>query len=202
MASNINTTNIDAAYPVAGQDNDSQGFRDNFSTIKSNFVASKTEIEAIQSTTAQGITYDSGNNLNDFNATIIEDASLQSVTQEVNVIAGVNSQTDINFTNGHYQAVTVTADVTLRFALWPATLKYGKIRMALISDGVDSDPSGRAGLGRRVTWTTESGGSIKYGTGYPTNLDIKSTSDPIMVDVFTVDGGTVVYIEYIGQFTP
>ena len=62
MASNINTTNIDAAYPVAGQDNDSQGFRDNFSTIKSNFVASKTEIEAIQSTTAQGITYDSGNN--------------------------------------------------------------------------------------------------------------------------------------------
>lgn len=202
MASNINTTNIDAAYPVAGQDNDSQGFRDNFSTIKSNFVASKTEIEALQSTTAQGVSYDSANNLNDFNATVIQDASLQSVTQEVNVIAGVNSQTDINFTNGHFQSVTVTADVTLRFALWPATLKYGKIRMALTSDGVDSDPINRTGLGRRVTWTTESGGSIKYSADYPTNLDIASTSNPVMVDVFTVDGGAVVYIDYLGPFTP
>jgi hypothetical protein len=193
MASNINTTNIDAAYPVAGQDNDSQGFRDNFSTIKSNFVASKTEIEALQSTTAQGVRYDSDNNLNDFNATVIQDASLQSVTQEVNVIAGVNSQTDINFTNGHYQAVTVTADVTLRFALWPANLKYGKIRIALTASGGDNN--------HRVTWTTESGGSIKYGPGYPTNLDIDSANDPYMVDVFTVDGGQTVFIEYIGQFT-
>ena len=192
MASNINTTNIDAAYPVAGQDNDSQGFRDNFSTIRSNFVASKTEIEALQSTTAQGITHDSDNNLNDFNGTVIQDASLQSVTEEVNVIAGVNSQTDINFTNGNYQAVTVTADVTLRFALWPANLKYGKIRMALTSDGQT----------RRVTWTTENGGSIKYGPGYPTNLDIDSANNPFMVDVFTVDGGSVVYIEYLGQFAP
>lgn len=192
MASNINTTNIDAAYPVAGQDNDSQGFRDNFTTIKSNFVASKTEIEALQSATAQGVSYDSDNNLNDFNATIIQDASLQSVTQEVNVIAGVDSQTDINFTNGHYQAVTVTDNVTLRFALWPANLKYGKIRMALTASG--------SGLPHRVTWTTEAGGTIKYGPGYPTNLDINSDTNPIMVDAFTVDGGQVVYIEYIGEF--
>jgi len=34
MASSIVTTGIDATYPVAGQDNDSQGFRDNFSQIK------------------------------------------------------------------------------------------------------------------------------------------------------------------------
>ena len=30
MASTINTANIDETYPIAGQDNDSQGFRDNF----------------------------------------------------------------------------------------------------------------------------------------------------------------------------
>jgi len=32
--SNINPNNINAAYPVAGVDNDSQGFRDNFTNIK------------------------------------------------------------------------------------------------------------------------------------------------------------------------
>ena len=34
MASNIDNTSIDATYPIAGQDNDSQGFRDNFTVIK------------------------------------------------------------------------------------------------------------------------------------------------------------------------
>ena len=34
MASNINPNNIDGTYPVAGQDNDSQGFRTNFTNIK------------------------------------------------------------------------------------------------------------------------------------------------------------------------
>ena len=37
MASNITYTTIDEQFPVAGQDNDSQGFRDNFSIIKENF---------------------------------------------------------------------------------------------------------------------------------------------------------------------
>ena len=34
MASLINPTNIDVTYPIAGQDNDTQGFRDNFNNIK------------------------------------------------------------------------------------------------------------------------------------------------------------------------
>ena len=34
MSSNIVSETIDAEFPVAGQDNDTQGFRDNFSTIK------------------------------------------------------------------------------------------------------------------------------------------------------------------------
>ena len=34
MASLISTTGFDAAFPVAGQDNDSQGFRTNFNVTK------------------------------------------------------------------------------------------------------------------------------------------------------------------------
>ena len=32
---------IDGAYPVAGQDNNSQGFRDNFTNTNSNFTATE-----------------------------------------------------------------------------------------------------------------------------------------------------------------
>ncbi len=44
MASSIDPNNIDGAYPVAGQDNNSQGFRDNFTNIKTNFQYAEDEI--------------------------------------------------------------------------------------------------------------------------------------------------------------
>ena len=49
MASNINPANIDGTYPIAGQDNDSQGFRDNFTNIKNNFTYAQTEVNDLQS---------------------------------------------------------------------------------------------------------------------------------------------------------
>ena len=36
---------IDALYPKAGQDNDSQGFRDNFSNIKNSLTKAKTDLD-------------------------------------------------------------------------------------------------------------------------------------------------------------
>ena len=44
MASNIQPNNVDGTYPVAGQNNSSQGMRDNFAAIKNNFTEAKSEI--------------------------------------------------------------------------------------------------------------------------------------------------------------
>ena len=51
MTSNINYSGIDAAYPIAGQDNDSQGFRDNFSAIQTALAIAGSEISNLQSNT-------------------------------------------------------------------------------------------------------------------------------------------------------
>jgi len=48
MSSNINPNNIDGYFPIAGQDNDSQGFRDNFTNIKNNLNFAKNEISDLQ----------------------------------------------------------------------------------------------------------------------------------------------------------
>ena len=48
MASNIVPGNIDATYPKAGQDNRSQGFRDNFSDIITAFTTAHSEITNFQ----------------------------------------------------------------------------------------------------------------------------------------------------------
>ena len=47
--SNISTDNIDTGYPVAGRDNDSSGFRTNFSAIAAGLEVAKTEISELQS---------------------------------------------------------------------------------------------------------------------------------------------------------
>jgi hypothetical protein len=52
MASNIVPGNIDGTFPIAGQDNSSQGFRDNFTAIKNNFTEAAAEITAIQTNKA------------------------------------------------------------------------------------------------------------------------------------------------------
>jgi hypothetical protein len=49
MTSLINANNIDITFPIAGQDNDTQGFRDNYQNIQNNFNIAAGEISAIQS---------------------------------------------------------------------------------------------------------------------------------------------------------
>ena len=43
MTSQIVSATIDENYPIAGQDNDSQGFRDNFSIIKTGLATAASE---------------------------------------------------------------------------------------------------------------------------------------------------------------
>jgi hypothetical protein len=76
MASNIISNTIDAEYPVAGQDNDSQGFRDNFSVIKTGLTTAATEITELQNNTAKL------NENNDFNGNNIQEANFIATTEE------------------------------------------------------------------------------------------------------------------------
>jgi hypothetical protein len=49
MTSQINPSSIDITYPIAGQDNDSQGFRTNFKNIQTGLETARSEITALQS---------------------------------------------------------------------------------------------------------------------------------------------------------
>ena len=75
MASNISDTGISADFPIAGQDNDSQGFRDNFATTVSNFAAAKAEIEALQT---NGAVKNADNN---FLGNTINNVNFQNTTE-------------------------------------------------------------------------------------------------------------------------
>ena len=59
MTSSINTDNIDPEFPVAGQDNNSQGFRDNFLYIKEGLESASADITNLQ---VNGARLDDDNN--------------------------------------------------------------------------------------------------------------------------------------------
>ena len=121
MASSIVPGNIDGTFPVAGQDNSSQGFRDNFTATKNNFTEAKSEIETLQTYRA------SLNASNDFADNIISRAVLKDTAMTVYAHGTTGGAIALNHENGHYQTITSNAAITLSFTNWPATTTVGRI---------------------------------------------------------------------------
>ena len=202
MASNIVSESIDAAFPVAGQDNDSQGFRDNFSIIKDSLASAKQEVEDLQLNTAKL------NEANNFAGNNVIDANLKAVTEEFYIPSGdlQNSQ-NINFDNGHYQSFGVNGNnLVLTFDNWPASGTLGRVRveLALSADAqgtqlisfATTDSNGGTGILKYSNWGA--GGSNDGGTAEQVVVD--SETDPVVLEFWTTDGGATVYANYIGQF--
>ena len=131
MASNINANNIDGTYPIAGQDNDSQGFRDNFTNIKNNFTNAKSEIEDLQSkavlkSALTGETLDNAGG-----GSVLSDFELKDMSG-TRIAKGTTSGTvTLNYAEGPYQTATSSGSITLAFSNFPASGKVGTIRLEL-----------------------------------------------------------------------
>jgi hypothetical protein len=122
MASNIVPGNVDGTYPTAGQDNSSQGFRDNFTAIKNNFTEAKSEIEDLQSNKAS-----TNANVN-FSDNVVSKAVLKDTAETVYPHGSVGSgAVTLNHENGHYQTLTVTADTTFEIINFPTSGTLGRI---------------------------------------------------------------------------
>jgi len=116
MPSTINPNNIDTAYPVAGQDNNTQGFRTNFTNIKTNFESARDEINALQNTT---VTIGSGVN-NDLGGALLYNGVLQNISNIRLLLTTGSGTVDINYAASPYQTVTLTGSATLNFLNFPA----------------------------------------------------------------------------------
>jgi hypothetical protein len=119
--SSINPNNIDGTYPIAGQDNDSQGFRDNFTNIKNNFTFSKTEIEDLQNnailkTALAGTTLD--NNLN--NAQLYG-AQIRKFTETREDLGTQVGLVPISWNDAHFQTLAITGNTTISLSGWPTS---------------------------------------------------------------------------------
>jgi len=129
MASAITTTNIDTTYPVAGQDNDSQGFRDNFTNLKTALDTAKTEISDLEAKAVLKSALSGDSLSNDGAGAVIEDFEMKDMS-ETRIAKGTTGGTvTCDYEAGPYVTVTTNASITLAFSNFPAAGKVGTIRV-------------------------------------------------------------------------
>ena len=191
MTSQINTDNIDATYPVAGQDNDTQGFRDNFSNIKTALSTAKGEITKLQTNTILAA------NLAD-NSVVENDLQGSSINNGyynnfhgVSYINTVSSQTDVDISNGSIQVFTLTTNVAFTFRNWPDNTYYGKVTVHLLSNGSGS---------YTPTLYTEGGGDIVKDSNFPDPFTVAANGKHQVIEAWTYNNGATVFVKYIGEF--
>ena len=197
MTSNINYLGINENFPVAGQDNDTQTFRDNFDTIKTSLRNAKDEITDLQNNTAKI------NEANDFALNTISSAILQNNFEKIVQLGEVPLETatsnvvEVDYQNGSYQRLRARTNIVLTFTNFPGdpTLLdpiegVGKITLELSSDGA----------ARTIAFSTSGGSVFKKDPDFPAVLTISSTTNPTFIEVWRHRNDEI-FLRYLGQYS-
>ena len=184
MVSNIVPGNIDGTYPQAGQDNSSQGFRDNFNATKNNFTEAKTEIEDLQTNKA------SLNASSNFADNEVTRAKFKDTSQTVYAHGTTGGAITLDHENGHYQTITTNASVTLSFTNMPATGSLGRIILDITCANVAHTLTIPSAV---IVADNVSGGDGSSDTiTFPDNKRF-------IYEFLTPDGGTTILMHQIGK---
>lgn len=190
--SNINYASINENFPVAGQDNDTQVFRDNFDTIKNSLQAAKSEVTDLMNTTAK-VTAD-----NDFDNNKVSNVILQNVKglkYDTGVWNAVSPATEVNinldYDNGLYQIARIGANATVLVSGLSET-EYTVLRLELYSTSSTS-----------YTVNIDAGGggsTVKTNSTYPAGgVTVSSSVNPVILEIWKHNANTV-FVNYLGLF--
>lgn len=187
--SNINPQNIDGTFPIAGQDNNSQGFRDNFTNTINNFTFAAAELTDLQTYAVLkgplGSVGQTGTPTNDMNFSYITAPQLLQTVETLNAIGNVTaggSQT-IDWEDGHFQTMSVTGSATLSFAsTWPDGY-WTKLRLRILSYGSTA-----------VTFPNTVTENIQNIRGYTSGTTVYLSNGLHEFEFNTYNGGSIVSI--------
>jgi len=193
MASKINFNNIDNGYPVAGQDNDSQGFRDNFTNIKNNLRYASEELTDLQNKVVLKTALTGTTLQNDLNFAPLYRAKLKAPAEEYRNLGTVTGSLGISFLDANVQRVTTSGPLILSLADFPPTGHYGKMRLWITIQFSTGQTSAS------VNFPT----AVMYGIGKIDNLTVETNgtktvefdaAGDYLFELSTADGGTSYWI--------
>ena len=130
--STINTNGLNVNYPVPGENNSTQGFRDNFASIKTNLDTAGTEITDLQNTVVIKAALNGSVLNNDMANTLISNASTRSFRATTYNLGNALSGTVlVNVAQADVQYGNVAGNVTLQFGSWAPTNTESAITLRL-----------------------------------------------------------------------
>lgn len=189
MSSNINPNNIDGTYPVAGQDNNSQGFRDNFTNTKTNFQYAADEITDLQSKVVLKAALTGSSLDNDMNGSLLANAQMQDFSQTRAALGTLVGSVGVDYESGHYQTVTTGGSISLGFSNWPAagTLGFVTVRVTVSSTAHTLTLPAAVGTGAAAA-------SVRGISGFASNVITFAQTGTYEFQFHTDDGGSTVYL--------
>lgn len=186
MASSASTyiSKINAAYPVPGVDNDTQGFRDNFKNIKLALDATDQDVDNLK---INGVTLT--NPVNNFNDNIIKQAQFQDCSVTVYDVSGTieTGDVEIDYTNGSYQKFTVEDGIHwFSVVNWPGNNQAGALTIS-------------------ITTSTTSATTVNFSAGNVYNLgqntlpvDI-TNKGPVLFHLWSDGSGSNLYVKQVNH---
>lgn len=130
--STINTNGLDVNYPIPGQNNSSQGFRNNFTNIKQNLDIASEEISDLQNKAVLKSALSNSTLNNDMANTLIANAStLQFRATTYNLGNALSNVVIVNCSLGDVQYGNLAGNVSLQFGSWAPTNTQSKVQLQL-----------------------------------------------------------------------
>jgi hypothetical protein len=131
MTSQINPNNIDGTYPIAGQDNNSQGFRDNFTNTKTNFEYAADEISELQSKAVLKSALSGTTLNNDMLGSVLSNAQLRDMSETRVALGTLSGTVTVNYALGSVQTVTTAGSISLAFSNFPPAGEAGQVQVQI-----------------------------------------------------------------------
>ena len=199
MTSAIEYSSINENFPVPGQDNDTQVFRDNFNTIKTSLGTASSEITALQGD------YVSLTTDNPFAGNRIENAVLRQVREEVIDGTGLSgSNLEVDWQAGSYHVYFVDGDASFQFTNLPgdqtlpnentAKRSVGRLTLELYSND-DQE--------HEISFTVINGAEFRKDPDFPATVTVNSSSNPVIIEVWrrtAVNSKDYIFLRYLGQY--
>lgn len=191
MTSQINYADIDGTYPIAGQDNSSQGFRDNFTVIKNSFESASTEITELQNKVLLKAPLTNGTFNNDMQGNVITNALTQGFRELLYKLGTVTTGTTvIDFNVGSYQSLTLGASTTLSFANFSGLADtFAKIRLQITVPNT----------AYTVTFPASVSLNVNSIAGMNSNVLTFGATGTYVFELSTLDGGTTFNIQDLNR---
>jgi hypothetical protein len=184
MTSAINPNDIDGTYPIAGQDNNSQGFRDNFTNTKTNFQYAANEITDLQTNVVLKAALTGTVLDNDMGGSPLSNANISDFSAVAAILGTLSGSVTINYVVGHYQTVTTGGSISLSFTNFPAAGNFGVVRVQITVNN--------------TAYTVTLPAAVSVGTsnlqGYSSGVITFNRVGTYTYDFTTSDGGTTISV--------